>query len=651
MRMRKMKPLYPALLLLMMLVLSGCKNDTQSDGKKMPADWMDISTENDKEFTMIRVKDDYLEIRSGEANAFVYTEPEGSYPELEDGQCAKVVADVNIYEGGEAGYMGNIFIKDLKSCTPVTYMDVAEEYGFPDAGSSNFDRQHYILQYKNEEELYLLLLNRNYVEAYRDGVFFAEFDLDACKGEKVTPFFEKLNETSQANEATASEVGNEQEESQLWSLPGREDLEPVTDIAEMFASAQEDAYQPFQDPEKSFCWNLEGYAAPVLLQSTGTCETYSAVTCMNVNYQIAHHESAIIDPLELLNRFYVADPDDPDSGEGEYIKAGNPNDYGSNLSGMVFAFAADPYDGFLLKDLSIRKRNVDGGEAPFSTEEVKEAIKNFGPVQTSFSWDHDKCDHGLYTMSASRPVNHWVAIVGWDDDFPAEYFATMPKTNGAWLIQNSRSKSWGNSGYAWVSYEFPVRNIVTSAVTKDYAEAAASGINPNIGVKAKDAEESVAATVFHKEGNLGGVGFYAKPLSADTPVDVTIEVYDGAFGELLASADTGADCAGYHVAEFKKALPVTDFTVVLKVKNGAIVTEGSSYYYEVARMRMTEYGYMEGKIGAVVHTEQGTSYYLVDGEWLDATDKELLTKYESEPLPPGNELTCLGEPTLVALFK
>ncbi len=474
---------------------------------------------------------------------------------------------------------------------------------------------------------------------------------DEYKGEEEIPSFEKLNGTSQANEATASEDGNEQEESQLWSLPGREDLEPVTDMAEMFASAQEDAYQPFRDPEKSFCWNLEGYAAPVLLQSTGTCETYSAVTCMNVNYQITHHEPAIIDPLELLNRFYVADPDDPDSGEGEYIKAGNPNDYGSNLSGMVFAFASDPYDGFLLKDLSIRKRNLDAGDEPFSPEEVKEVIKNCGPVQTSFSWDHDKCAHGLYTMSASRPVNHWVAIVGWDDDFLAEYFATEPKTNGAWLIQNSRSKSWGNSGYAWVPYEFPVRNIVTSAVTKDYAQAVSSGKNPNIGVKAKDAQESAAATIFHKEGNLGGVGFYVEPLSADIPVAVTVEIHDGEFGDLLASANTTVECAGYHVIEFEKQLPVTDFTVVLKVKNGAIVTEGSSYYYEAARMRMTEYGYMEGKIGAIVHTDPGTSYYLVDGKWLDATDKELLTEYESELLPPGNELTCLGEPTLVALFK
>ena len=58
-----------------------------------------------------------------------------------------------------------------------------------------------------------------------------------------------------------------------------------------------------------------------------------------------------------------------------------------------------------------------------------------------------------------------------------------------------------------------------------------------------------------------------------------------------------------------------------------------------------------GEANAFVYTEPGTSYYLVDGEWVDATDKELLTKYESEPLPPGNELICLGEATLGALFK
>ncbi|MCR4689801.1 MAG: prolyl oligopeptidase family serine peptidase [Lachnospiraceae bacterium] len=206
----KKRLICPALLLSMALIVTSCGSGAGNLGgnagsgsgdENMPADWMDVSSEDHKEFTMIRVKDDYLELRKDGRNEFVYTEPEGSYPELEDGQCAKVVADVKIYDGGEAGYMGNIFIKDLKSCTPVTYQDLAGEYDFPDAASSNFDMNHYVLQYQNGEDLYLLFLNRQYVEAYREGEFFGEFDLEDCEGDRVEPFFEQLGEAGQDGSA------------------------------------------------------------------------------------------------------------------------------------------------------------------------------------------------------------------------------------------------------------------------------------------------------------------------------------------------------------------------------------------------------------------------------------------------------------------
>ena len=92
--------------------------------------------------------------------------------------------------------------------------------------------------------------------------------------------------------------------------------DPVTNISEMFSGASEDAYVPFQDPERSFCWNKEGYAGPVLYQSTGSCDIYAGVTVMDVNYQIKHGELPFIEPLDILDRIYVADPDDPDSPEG-----------------------------------------------------------------------------------------------------------------------------------------------------------------------------------------------------------------------------------------------------------------------------------------------------------------------------------------------
>ena len=52
--------------------------------------------------------------------------------------------------------------------------------------------------------------------------------------------------------------------------------------------------------------------------------------------------------------------------------------------------------------------------------------------------------------------NHGVAIVGWDDTFPATRFsassAGAPPGDGAFLARNSWGAGWGDRGYFWVSY-------------------------------------------------------------------------------------------------------------------------------------------------------------------------------------------------------
>ena len=243
----------------------------------------------------------------------------------------------------------------------------------------------------------------------------------ACNSSDTTEttVITETQETTTATQISETEIAETSE----WTMPTIPNPDPITDSSEIFADASEDAYVPFQDPERSFCWNNEGFAGPVLYQTTGSCETYSAVTVMDVNYQINHGELPFIEPLDILDRFYIADPDDPNSEEGFYIKVGNTNDYGSNLiTGIVFAIGADDYNGFLLKDITMRSRDVARGDSYFKTDEVKDLIRSQGPVEVGFTWEYDKALNGIYTQSTSLPQNHWVAIVGWDDDFPADVF-------------------------------------------------------------------------------------------------------------------------------------------------------------------------------------------------------------------------------------
>ena len=161
------------------------------------ADDMDISSEENKEFTVIRIKDEYFDIRRQGKRIelhYVYTY-ETDYPEMDEGACAKVVADVDIYDGGEAGFMDDYFLKDVKSYYLIPYDDVSIIFELPEAGETNFDMNTHMLAYHHAGSCYLLSLIWDKVEAYKDGDFFAEYDLEDIEGmDTPEPFLKDVKE-------------------------------------------------------------------------------------------------------------------------------------------------------------------------------------------------------------------------------------------------------------------------------------------------------------------------------------------------------------------------------------------------------------------------------------------------------------------------
>ena len=95
-----------------------------------------------------------------------------------------------------------------------------------------------------------------------------------------------------------------------------------------------------------------------------------------------------------------------------------------------------------------------------SKEDVKKAVMDYGAVSISY-WSDQSSDGSTqyynsltaaYYCPEGHITNHAVNIVGWDDDYSSDNFATKPEGNGAWIVRNSWGSEYGKDGYFYLSY-------------------------------------------------------------------------------------------------------------------------------------------------------------------------------------------------------
>lgn len=171
----------------------GTENDSTTEEDMYVADAMSTEKEKNKSFYIMRVKDDYLEI-PGECK-WVYTEGDAVFPELEDGQIAYVTADVSIVDGGEAGYMRNIFIDKLISCEKLAYSDVCQTLEIPNLYDVQFAYANRMLSYIDGDKYYLCVLNRQYIEVYENGKSHMEYEYNEIYEQNesiMNPLYDKF---------------------------------------------------------------------------------------------------------------------------------------------------------------------------------------------------------------------------------------------------------------------------------------------------------------------------------------------------------------------------------------------------------------------------------------------------------------------------
>ncbi|OUQ26310.1 hypothetical protein B5E80_01610 [Flavonifractor sp. An135] len=245
-------------------------------------------------------------------------------------------------------------------------------------------------------------------------------------------------------------------------------------------------------------------------------------------------------------------------GDGPYLEsdypyvlpeeATSPTPTGSALSVPEEATPTDPVIPYQVLGVQFLE-NVNALELTADTVQAaiaptKEAIMQYGAVSTNLYQAHDGSGTFPYTNAAyynpdtaayycdgnapgyEHVANHAVAIVGWDDSFPKENFATQPTIDGAWLCKDAQGSTFGQDGFYWVSYQSACVTTTQFCFTEvakaddaysGIAQHDALGLSKFMGNDFSYGDElDVYFNVFEAEEDttLEAVGFYAMGIEA-----------------------------------------------------------------------------------------------------------------------------------------
>ena len=255
----------------------------------------------------------------------------------------------------------------------------------------------------------------------------------------------------------------------------------------------------------------DGCPLEVKTQESGTCWTCAVTSSMEGTYYKKNSEKVSFDATDLCLKIY-----DDNKAEGWFVHR-DKLEYGG-WDWLACEYLANGYDGYYLKD-AWRYDEENG------LNDFKDGIKNHGPIAIAVcdNSSYKRFYDGYFTMNDDNPdhLDHAVLIVGWDDNFPKDYFKIPAKENGAWICQNSKSKGWGNDGLYYISYESLIEENVIFSVSNEYVDVAYYDCGNEKQISTGDT--CSVANVFNKKGKLAAVGTYT---NSDYQ-EYKIEIFDG----------------------------------------------------------------------------------------------------------------------------
>ena len=322
--------------------------------------------------------------------------------------------------------------------------------------------------------------------------------------------------------------------------------------------------------DSRFSLRDQGLVTPVKNQgSMGACWTFGVLGAFESAFLIATGQTLDLSEnnMQNLGLFYSIYGDSRHDESGTYYKA-----IGYLVSWLGAINESDDTYDELGKISSLRYgpnayRTVNAILIDISNKTaVKEFLTTYGALDLYiYGADSNSMYYNATTKSQynnESTGNHYVTLVGWDDEFPKSNFTIEAPGDGAWICKNSWGNDWGDEGYFYLSYYD--KSIDPSAYPEEERHLNAVGfVFDNVEYYEKLYQSEMAGIdsfgdydtyghVFKSEDGdiIAAVGTYFE--QANTPYTVSIYIND----RLLYTQSGKSRHTGYNTIKLDKHIAI-----------------------------------------------------------------------------------------------
>lgn len=235
---------------------------------------------------------------------------------------------------------------------------------------------------------------------------------------------------------------------------------------------------------------------------------------------------------------------------------------------------------------------------------IKQHLTKYGAmnlfVYGANSRDPSYSDVYKSVYNSKEGGDHYVTLVGWDDTFSKNKFATKAPGNGAWICKNSWGTGWGDGGYFYISY-YDKSLVDAMGFTFDNVEAYESLYQNEVnGIQKFNKQYTTYGQLFNASemgDQIAAVGTYFEKANSPYTISILID------GKTVYSQSGKTNHIGYETVKLNSRIqvdPNSTFEIRITAQSVPLVEYSRSQYVN------------------------GVNYVIIDGEKVDPAEEKMI---------------------------